>query len=333
MPTRPFWNPINSRDRIVAVDDHKGNNESDPKAPLRFVLRDFNLRGQKSSKALLGVLRKWSAGKWHGCGVDSLPRSPGFQEVIAAIGRSATTRYEMLLFTSQAQREHWPQDLRSKMQVLQDPEWSPFWPVDARPQAVSLACAIFLTATYMISKSKELDTKRIVFLVDQMSFFESAANSGEFRRKYPGPLYPVLSGAITLSTGAQRKILVISIRPELKSSLPGRLSAMLGLVDGESWIHQRIVTQRPPDGSMTIDEMGYELVHLKDEQRKQEYQFVTAALDAYMASTEGKTENEKILHEKINLYFDSYQKWTAVGQVVGPRQIRQERLSYTGKTN
>jgi hypothetical protein len=74
-----------------------------------------------------------------------------------------------------------------------------------------------------------------------------------------------------------------------------------------------ILTTTSP-GGRTIDDMGYELTKMTQEERDR-HTMDTAALDSFIASAEGKSPGLRVLHDRIGKYYDAFLGWRKVGKV------------------
>jgi len=288
---------VNPSDYLLVLDDSNGKTKAKDQ-PFRVTVRHFDWAS--SDKPLIDELISWGAAQWKGSDHDhsvncrrSLHCSPNLEGILNSIGQSKSIRYDYLMFRDQAETAEWKNIIKTQMPAVNSAEWRELWPLEKDPQTIAVLRSIYDTSN-IIEKNGLTDKKRIVFIMDSMTFSNSVPNKNL-------DLYPTLEANLG-DTG--KEVLVVAARRGLIAQKYPHLAAMINFVDGELWLYQRSSTTKLLNGK-TLDEMGNEYRNLTHTEEKEKYSFDVQIIEDSFKSDAAKSSGT----DQLNRAILKYLKW------------------------
>lgn len=266
------------------MDDSKGNSEGNADNPQLILMRSLDRTDHKVDRFVTTHLtNQRHAYEWHATERKGLPFEKGFGRTFDKIKKSSSKSFFYHRFEHQVRHPKFQEMLKQDLveYVKQNETWSAIWNLDSSLQAKLLLLAIQeVTLAYFRGHKGKTSVKPelLVFVVDRMSFMSDSSLAKPYSEfsNHPnfGGLFPILN----FQSGLGFDVVVNTYRR--KSEVVERdVLSMMGLVDAEIWMWNRIAKYRDKDGK-TLNEQGLDNCKIENEQDRTFVPRIKSVLDS-----------------------------------------------------
>jgi hypothetical protein len=254
------------------VDDSKGNSEGNADNPQLLLMRSLDRTDQKLDRFVTNHLsNQRRAHEWHATERKGLPFEKGFGRTFDKIKKSNSKSFFYHRFEYQVRDAKFQEMLKQDLidYVKQNENWSAIWNLDSSLQAKLLLLAIQeVTLAYFRGHNGKTSVKPelLVFVVDRMSFMCDKSLAKPYAEFSRHPIFAGLFPILTFQSGLGFDVVVNTYRRKSEVKEKDVLS-MMGLVDAEIWMWNRIAKYRDKDGK-TINDRGAESSKIENEEER-----------------------------------------------------------------
>jgi|GEM_PF-4205710 len=295
---------IHQQEIYVFVDDDKGPKSGDPNNVMGMFARSFEKLDCDFFARLTRALVQREAWNWHASAHYGLHHDPNMRSVLMTLDKCKSRVFSFRRIERQLDGDDVHTAILNNMGPILN-EWSDIWPTGNR-QARLLLMTIKCTFAALLRGPWDIPRpKAITFFVDCMNFFPKNPLSLRSIPNLPGAFL-----ALDVTTTLDIEIRVVSFFD--RSQLPQWIRIYLGLVDGESWLHGRLLREAPTNCA-SIDEQGLAYANMTA-QEAETFSIDTSCITSALEEMNKTNLNYKKLATKLSLYSRYWRRWVSVNR-------------------